>query len=124
MKRSLFFLLFFSQSLLAQKLPCQLSGTIVPVAEYQTPTNVFTRLKNDGHPMMAFGFLVSESKALENTKAVRDYCDALNNQTRTVILSGQYPDGHFQKGQRLSLRHVHEDKHVWPYWPDRYDAGR
>lgn len=120
MKLPLLFLLLFSPPLLAATFGCQLSGEIVPIDEYPKPTNVYTRLKNDGHPMMAFGFRITESTALGNHSATRDYCDALKTKTQTVILSGQYSDDHFHTGQRLSLKHTHQDKNVWPYWPDRY----
>lgn len=97
-----------------------MTGKIVPVAEYQKPTNIYTSLKNDGYPMMAFGFNVSDSKAVKNKKDVRAYCRSLNKKIITVILSGQYPDNYFQTGQHLSLRHIHQDKNIWPYWPNRY----
>lgn len=120
MKLKIFFLIFFSTPLLAQELSCQISGKIVPVAEYPQPKNVFTKLKNDGHPMTAFGFFISHSEALGNKKAARDYCQSLSEKTRTVMLSGQYPDDHFQAGQHLSIKHLHRDKNVWPYWPNFY----
>lgn len=124
LKLPLLCLLLFSPPLFAAKFACQLSGEIVPIDEYPKPTNVYTKLKNDGHPMMAFGFFIAESKALDNKSATRDYCHALKAKTQTVILSGQYPDDHFHTGQRLSLRHVHQDQNVWPYWPDRYSESR
>lgn len=120
MKLHLLFLLCFSQPVLAQELSCQLNGWIVQTAEYSTPTNVYTSLKNDGYPMMAFGFYVSDSKARKNKKDARKYCSSLNHKTLTVILSGAYPDDHFHTGQSLSLNHRHQDKDVWPWWPNRY----
>ncbi len=120
MKQYFLFLLCFSQPLFAQELSCQLSGKIVPHAEYQTPTNIYTSLKNDGYPMMAFGFFVSNSKTMENKKDARKYCNSLTNKTLKVILSGHYSDDHFHIGQSLSIKHTHQDKDVWPYWPNRY----
>ena len=120
MKLSVLFLLLFSPLLQAQAFTCQLHGTIVPVAEYPKPKNIFTQLKNDGHPMTAFGFSIAHSQVLGTDKAARDYCQSLIATTRTVVLSGQYPDDHFHTGQALSLKHVHRDRHVWPYWPDYY----
>lgn len=113
-------LLLVCPPLLAQEFACQLGGKIVPVAEYRQPTPVFTRLKNDGHPMTAFGFSIAHSQVLGADKATRDYCQSLIATTRTVLLSGQYPADHFHPGQTLSLKHVHRDRHVWPYWPDYY----
>lgn len=121
MKLKPLLLLFFSQTLLAQGMSCQLSGKIVPTTEYPEPTNVFTKLKNDGLPMMAFGFLVADSQPLKQTTAVDAYCASLHQKTLTVILSGNHPDGSLKTGQRVSLRHQHQDKNVWPYWPDYYE---
>lgn len=120
MKLLLLLLLCFSQPLLAKELTCQISGDVVPDAKYPNPTNIYTQMKNDGYPMMAFGFLVKESKALNNKKQVRDYCSSLPDKTLQVILSGNYPNGHFHVGERLTLTHTYQDENVWPYWPMRY----
>jgi hypothetical protein len=120
MKLRFLFILCCSQPLLAQELSCLLRGTIVQNSEYQIPTNVYTGLKNDGYPVTAFGFHVSDSKARGNKKDDRKYCSSMNNKTLTVILSGAYPDDHFHTDQSLSISHAHQDKDVWPWWPNRY----
>lgn len=106
-----------------QPIICEIDAQVIPSQQFQRPTQQYTRLKNDGAPMLLIGINIQTAIAVEPSKSLKEakrYCTSLIGQQKDVHLSGQYDQISIQNGDQIKLKHVHQSAKRWPYWPDFY----
>jgi len=106
-----------------QSAQCELEAIVVPSQAFTVPTHQYTKLKNDGVPMIRLGIQIQAAKAIGNSVGITPqakYCQALRGQKKDIYLSGQYAVIPMQNGDQIKLKHIHQAADLWPYWPDFY----
>ncbi|MEB3754101.1 hypothetical protein [Acinetobacter sp. MD2(2019)] len=107
-----------------QPLTCVIHAKVIPSQKYGAPKTEYTRLKNDGKPMLLIGVDILSSRVLGGTKnrQQQQYCQSLTGQKKDIYLSRGFDPNDIQihLGDELTLKHLHLSAKQYPFWPDFY----
>jgi hypothetical protein len=122
---TVFFIFNTSITFAKQPIECLLNVKVVASQQYTSPQAQYTRIKNDGYPMLLIGIQVLEAQTMRNSqriKAHHAYCKTLIGQQRDAYLSGPHDPNKItiKIGDQLSLRNIHSSGQEYPFWPDFY----